>query len=289
MLKTNIDWLKGHYEYTGVSFIHMAIGWFKFLWENLSSEELNKLIQTHNMVNDITTAEDDEGNHVAHIRIGYKKRKNVKQVEEFVEITIHATRSAESKDGSDIEIIYTSTDGCLGYNAEANNDRKYICDDLFGGLIALCTMMLRVNNIQTMHQPTWQTVLYAIQKYFEDKFRPEDGFRDISVTEEGTTPKRANGEYKTFQFTIKSKRKNIYRRAIKWIAETNTIEWAPAKGNYNSNVDMIASLFGESNEVVELIRGFEKVVAVHIAHCGKNAFDGKCHNIGPKPGQLKDR
>ena len=50
MLKTKIDWLKGHYEYTDASFIHIAIAWFKVLWENLSSEELNKLIQTHNMV-----------------------------------------------------------------------------------------------------------------------------------------------------------------------------------------------------------------------------------------------
>ena len=36
MLKTNIDWISGHYEYVGVSFIHMAIGWFNFLWENMS-------------------------------------------------------------------------------------------------------------------------------------------------------------------------------------------------------------------------------------------------------------
>ena len=247
------------------------------------------MIQANNLVNDITTAEDDEGNTVAHIRIGYKKRKNVKQVEEFVEITIHATHESDASLGSDIEIAYTSSDGCLTYRAAANAERKKICDNLYGGLVILCTKMMRVNGIQTMHQPTWQTVLYAIQEYFADKFRPEDGFRDISVTEEGTTPKRANGEYKTFQFTIKSKRKNIYRRAIKWTAETNTIEWVPAKGNYNSNVDMIASLFGESNEVVELIRGFEKVVAEQIvAYCGKNAFDGKYHNIGPKPGQLKD-
>ena len=288
MLKTNIDWLKGHYEYTGVSFIHMAIQWFKFMWENLSSEELNKLIQTNNMVNDITTAEDDEGNHVAHIRIGYKKRKNVKQVEEFVEITIHATHNAESKDGSDIEINYTSTDGCLSYNADANNERKYICDDLFGGLIAMCTMMLRVKNIQYMHQPTWRTVTLAIQDYFNKKFRPENGFRDISVTQENVTPKRANGEYQIFQFTIKSKRKNIYRRAIKWTKETNTLEWAPARGNYNSNVDMIASMFGESNEVVELIKGFENVANVHILFCGENpSFDQTCKNIGPKLAHLR--
>ena len=213
----------------------------------------------------------------------------MKHVREFVEITIHAAHSVGLNDGSDIEINYSSTDGCLSYNADANKDRKYICNDLYGGLIALCTKMLRVKNIQTMHQPTWKTVTFAIQDYFDKKFRPEDGFRDISVTQENVTPKRANGEYQIFQFTIKSKRKNIYRRAIKWIKETNTLEWTPAKGNCNSNVDMIASLFGESNEVVELIHGFEKVVAVHIAHCGKNAFDGKYQNIGTKPRQLKDR